>query len=102
MCNIREEDEGEDVQYPQGASTAAAVELLLDANIEVPHVEQREEEGGHVEDLRAEPDQSAEAVEDQAAGDGEGPISRSWRVTGGGGASDGCRSGMFFPAPQTS
>lgn len=59
VCNIREEGEGDDVRYPQGASTAAAVELLPDADVEVPHVEEREEEGGHVEDLRAEQDQSA-------------------------------------------
>lgn len=68
VCNIREDDDGEDVPYPQGASTAAAVELLPDANIEVPHVEEREEEGGHVEDLRAE--------QDQSAGGSGGPISR--------------------------
>lgn len=69
VSNIREEDDGEDVSYPPSASTAAAVELFPDGNIEVPHIEEHEEEGGHVEDLRQKRTNQQVMDKDQSVGD---------------------------------
>lgn len=42
---------GGGVRYLNGVSTTAAVEPLSDPFVQVPHIVQRVEEGGHVQNL---------------------------------------------------